>query len=326
MYLATNVKIVFPESRGRGALMFNTCSRFKIQSSWKSLTDTAEIEIAKALYFEDKGRVFELIKAGDPVYIEAGYNMTYNREFTGFISEILDDLPVMFKCEDNMYKLKRISVNKSYGSVTLATFLRAIVPAEFSIDAMDVNLGSIFYKQHTVATVLQDLKDHFGIYSYFVGNTLVSGKIYSDNPSKDVVKYFFDGLNQNIKTNNLKYRKQDDIRLKVTMTSHLSTGKKIKVTVGDEDGQEQKLVCSNVTSETEIKKLAEKELARLKIDGYQGDLVSFGIPFVRHGFTATLKSIINPDRDGNYYVDGVTTEFYDDGGIERKVKIGPRAA
>jgi len=326
MYLATNVRIIFPASRDRGAFLFNTCSSFKCQSSFKSLTDTAEVVIAKTLYLEERGRVFELLKAGDPIQIESGYNMGYNREFTGFISEILDDMPVLIKCEDAMYKMKRIAVNKSYGSVTLANLLRAIVPAEYSIDAMDVNLGSIFYKEHTVASVLQDLKDSHGIYSYFVDNTLVSGKIYTDNPQTQTVKYYFDGTKRNIKSNNLKYRRKEDIRLKVTMTSHLSNGKKIKATVGDDDGQEQRLVCSNVTDQAQIKVLAEKELARLKMDGYQGELITFGIPYVRHGYTADLENLRNPDRSGNYYVDGVTTEFRDTGAIERRVKLGPKAA
>ncbi len=323
-YLATDVNIGFPAYRGRKAMAFRTCSTFRIESSWKVLTDTCEFVVAKQLCFADRQRVFDLLQPGDPVFIEAGYNGKLNREFTGFISEVLDDLPVVFKCEDNMYQLKRTPVNKSYKSVTLKQLLLDIVPAKYKIDAADVQLGALLYQKQTVAHVLTELKDKYGLYSYFVGDTLVSGKIYTDNPNKQVVKYtFFKNI---LPGNTLRYRRKTDIRLKVTMTSHLKSGKKKKVTVGDDDGEEQKLICSNVENEAELRKLAQKELDRLKIDGWKGYFIGFGIPFVQHGYTATIKNLENPDKEGNYYVDAVTTTLDDQGAIRRTIKPGPKAA
>lgn len=323
MYLAVNIEVSFPENRGRAAKVLKSASSFKVDSSWQNLTDTAEIVLAKALYFEQEKRVFELLKAGDPVIIKGGYNGEYQEEFKGFISEVLDDLPVMIKCEDNMYVLKRTKCHCSYKNVKLEKLLKDIVPSNFKIDAADMEIGSVLFKDFTVSQALQELKDKMGIYSYFVGDTLVSGKIYQDNPETDKVKYVF-GLN--IIQNDLKYRRKEDIRLKVTMTSFQSNGTKLKATVGDDDGQEQRLVCTNVTSETDLKARAQKELDRLKIDGYQGTLTGFGIPFVRHGFTAEIVNYENPDKDGNYYVDGVTTIVSNNGAYRRTLKIGPRAA
>lgn len=322
MYLAVNIEVVFPENRGRSSKVLKSASSFKVDSSFQNLTDTAEIIIAKSLYLDQDKRVFELLKAGDPVIIKGGYNGEYQEEFKGFISEVLDDLPVMIKCEDNMYVLKRTKCHCSYKSVNLAKLLRDIVPSNFSINAADMELGSVLFKNFTVSQALQELKDKMGIYSYFVGDTLVSGKIYQDNPETEKVKYVF-GLN--IIQNDLKYRTKDDMRLKVTMTSYQSNGKKIKVTVGDDDGQEQRLICTNVTSETELKKRAQKELDRLKIDGYQGTLTGFGIPYVKHGFTAEIVNYENPDKDGNYYVDAVTTSVNNNGAYRRTLKIGPKA-
>ena len=323
MYLASNVHIAFPQYRDRKAFAFKSVSSFRTESSWQTLTDTAEFIIAKKLFFEEKGRVFELVKPGDPFYIDAGYNGSYNREFTGFISEVLDDLPVLFKCEDNMYVLKRTPVNKTFKAIKLADLLKAIIPPQFSIDAMDVLIGTFVFKQYTVAQVLTELKDNYGIYSYFVDNTLVSGKIYADNPENQVVKY---GFNKNIIDNDLKYRRKDDYQIKVTMRSHLSNGKMIKETVGDPEGVEQKLICSNVSDRVQLRNLAQKELDRLKFDGYRGTLTGFGLPFVRHGYTASISNTQFKDREGNYYVDAVTTTFNNQGAIRRIAKIGPRAA
>jgi hypothetical protein len=278
------------------------------------------------LFFEDKGKVSELIKAGDPIKLRGGYNGEYFDEFTGFVSEILDDMPVVLKCEDNMYLLKRTPVNKSYSSVKLETLLKDIVPPEFKIDAMDIDLGSLFLSKTTVSQVLQMLKDDYGLYSYFNGDTLVSGKIFTDNPNTEVVKYCMDGARKNIITNDLKYRKKEDIKIKVTMTSYLNDGTKQSVTVGDAEGQEQKLVCSNVSSENAIKALAQKELDRLKIDGYSGGITTFGIPFVKHGYTATIENNEFKERSGDYYVDSVTTTLNDMGAYRRVSKLGAKAA
>lgn len=325
-YLAVNTEVIFPQTKsGRMAFKFKTVNSFKVESSWKVLSDTAEIVIAKKLFFEDKGKVFELIKAGDPIKLRGGYNGEYNDEFTGFVAEILDDMPVVLKCEDNMYVLKRTSVNKSYSSVKLETLLKDIVPSEFKIDAMDIDLGSVFMSKTTVSQVLQMLKDEYGLYSYFNGDTLVSGKIYTDNPNTQIVKYAMDGPRKNIISNNLKYHTKDMIKIKVTMTAHNANGKKIAVTVGDKEGQEQKLVCTNVEDKSALETLAKKELDRLKYDGFQGGIVSFAIPYVKHGYTATIENNEFKERSGDYYIDSITTTLNDRGAYHRVVKIGPKA-
>lgn len=323
MYLASNVHITFPEHRGRKAFKFKSCSSFRTDCSWKHLTDTCEFVIAKQLYFSDKARVFELVKAGDPFYIEAGYNGEYNREFTGYVSEVLDDLPVIFKGEDNMYLLKRTAVNKVFNNATLGQILKSIVPKQFKIKCADVKIGTWVFPKYTVAQVLQELKDKCGIYSYFVGDTLVSGLEYVDNPQNQTVNLQF---NKNVISNDLRYRNKSDYPVKVVVISHLSDGKRKKVTVGDPDGVLNQLVTTGVNEESELRKLAQKTLAKLQYDGYRGTMVTFGIPFIAHGYTANIVNLQNEDRTGNYYVDRVITEFTNQGAIRRTCTLGPKAA
>ncbi len=326
MHYAINTEVLFPANDRRAEVKFKTVSSFRIESGWKNLTDTAEVVLAKKLFFDDAAKVFELIKTGDAIVIRGGYNATFFDEFTGFVSAILDDMPVVLKCEDNMYKLKRTPVEYSKNNITLETLLKAIVPSQFKINAMDVNIGKVFFSKTTVAQVLTTLKDDLGIYSYFVGDTLVSGKIYSDNPSTEVVKYQLEGTGKNVIKNDLKYYNKDDNPVQVEMVSYLNDGRKISVTVGDKAGAHDKLICSNVTNKDDIKKLAEKELARLRFDGYKGGLTGFCIPYVRHGYTATLSDSINANKGGDYYVDEVITSLNDMGAYRRVVKIGPKAA
>lgn len=326
MVYAVLVRLTFPEHRGRKGFILKTVSTFKVERSWQNLTSTATVVIAKKLFFEDKGKVFELIKTGDPFELSGGYGEDLNQEFKGYVSEILDDMPVVLNCEDNMYVLKRTAVNKSYSSVTLKQLLTDLVPKQFTIDCADVNLGSLKMSRTTVSQVLQALKDDYGIYSYFVGDTLVSGKIYVDNPHNQIVKYSLFGATNNVIKNDLKYRRKEDIVLKVTIHSHLSDGTKKSVTVGDEGGQEQKLVCANITDTATLKSLATKEYNRLKIDGYSGTITTFAIPFVQHGYTASMINKEYPEKSGDYYVEAVTTELNNQGAYHRTVKIGKRAS
>ena len=301
-------------------IQFNRISSVKIESSWDMLTDTAEVVIPRALYFGNK-ILKDNIKVGYTIIIELGYNGILNEEFRGYITKITTDAPIILKCEDNMWKLKQIPVNHIYKSINLQELLNDIIPRQYNIDSADIMLGNIIAENTTVAGVLQMLKDDYSIYSYFKGNTLVSGKIYTDDDDLNVVY----GFEKNIISHNLKYVNSEDIKIKVTAECIKNDGEKITVTVGDDDGIENKLIYSGIENEADLKVLAEQDLERLKIDGYEGDITTFGVPYVQHGYTAYLESKQYPERAGNYYVDAVNTEFSING-FRRTVKIGKQAS
>jgi hypothetical protein len=297
--------------------VFNRISSCKIESSWKNLTDTAEITLPRSLYFANKN-LKDIIKVGNTVTISLGYDGELKQEFSGYITSIATDAPIVLKCEDSMWKLKTVSVNKSFKNVKLADLLFAIMPPEYKVNAADIRLGNLVIENSTVSKVLQTLKDDYGIYSYFAGAELVSGQIYLDNTQS--VNY---GFEKNIVSHDLKYVDENDKKIKITASATIA-GKKIKVSVGDSDGDENKLVYSGVSSEAELKKSAEIDLARLKKSGYEGNITSFGVPFVKHGYKANLQSNQYPERDGLYFIEGVITEFGTNG-FRRQIKIGGKA-
>ena len=324
MVYAVVVRITFPENRGRKAVVLKTVSSFTVESSWQNLTDTAQIVIAKKLFFEEKGRVFDLIKRGDPVIIEGGYNGEYIKEFQGFVSEILDDMPVVLKCEDNMYILKRTTVNKAFPIMKLGSFLKSVVPAQFKINAMDEEIPAKVWSRMTVAQILNYMKDTYNVYSYFVGDTLVSGKIYTDNPNTEIVKYSLFGANCNVIKNDLKYIRKEDIQLQIMMKHLDVAGKIIHVLVGDNEGETQTFFTSTANVE-QMKIEGKKILDTLKIDGYNGNITGFAIPFVKHGYTANILNKEYPEREGSYYVNAVTTTFENAGAYHRMIKLGKSA-
>jgi hypothetical protein len=322
-YLVVNIKMVFPESRGRKAFAFNTINSYSASLSWKQLTDNAETKIAKRLYFDEIGQVYKLLQAGDPVELYSGYDGNYNLDFSGFVSFVNDSMPVILKLDDPMWLMKRTHVNKSYGSVNLQTLLKEIVPSPYIVDAYDVELGAVYLPNMTVAEVFTLLKDQKGLYTYFDGNKLVCGKIYGDN--EHATTYTIDIIKDCIK-NNLEYRTKDQIKLKVTMTSYNAKGKKKVVHVGDVDGEEERLVCTNITDTEVLKNLAQKSLDRLKFDGYQGNILLFGDKPIKHGDIINLTSDEFPERTGNYYVDTVEPSLDERGALRKLVTIGPKAA
>lgn len=317
-------EIVFPANNRREQLTIKQINGCEIKSGWEAMTDTAKIILPRNVVDFKKREITELFRRGDKVVISLGYNGELNEEFRGYISEVSSDIPVEIMCEDEMFTLKRGKISKSWSNVKLAEVVRYVSGNAYTVDAMDVTLGKVLFEKLTPAKCLQVLKDKMGLYSYFKADaagtlTLVCGKVYTDDATQ--VKY---DLLRNVVSDELKWRLADDLLIKVTAVSYLSTGEKKEVSVGDEDGEENTLSYYGITDTSELKKMADNDLARLKVDGYAGMLTAFGLPFIKHGYRAELVSAFYPERDGIYYIDSITTTYSDEPSIRRDVEIGPR--
>ena len=106
-------RIIFPANEKREELVIHAISSVHIESSWKMLTDSAEIRLPRRIkYFAGKD-LKEMLSAGDQVKIELGYDGDLYTEFEGYISLIGWGVPVTIRCEDEMYKLKRKTCHSS---------------------------------------------------------------------------------------------------------------------------------------------------------------------------------------------------------------------
>ena len=79
MMLLMCANIILPSNERRKQLSFSAVKSVKISSSWKTLTDTAEIEIPHKLYFKNK-TIKDLIKKKDEIIIQLGYNGNLKEE------------------------------------------------------------------------------------------------------------------------------------------------------------------------------------------------------------------------------------------------------
>jgi len=310
--------IEFGASREREAIVLRRPNSVIINKSWKLLTDTAEITIPRNVRDFDKQKVRDVFRPGDPVTISLGYNGILYKEFTGFISRVSADIPITIWCEDAMWKLKQQPVNISKPSTTLKALMDDVVSG-YTIDAAEYEIGPVRYPNFTVATVLDDLKKRFNFYSYMRGETLVVGKIYADDTNVEPVNLH---LEKDVYANNLEYRNADDVRIKVKAVSTLNNGKKLSVEVGEDGGETRQLTYFGITAEADLKKFAQADYDKYKVDRYKGGITTFGTPAIEHGWKVNLTSDLYPERSGLYYTDSIRVSFGPSNRYARTATLG----
>jgi len=320
-------RITFPQvtrEPARGPIVVQKPTSVTIESSWKLLTDTAKVVMPRNMRIEkspfDAKKIRELFRKGDPIIIELGYGQGYNKEFQGYISRVSADIPITIECQDEMWKLKQLPVNFSTRSITLQKLLEKVAPG-YQVDALEVELGPQRFAKTTVAKVLEHLKSEYSLYSYMKGKTLVCGKIYADDTALPATALH---LEKNVINNDLNYKNKEDLQIKITAVSTLKNGTKIEVSVGDEAGEERQLTYYGITIKAELKKLAEEDLKKYKVDGFDGSVKTFGIPKIDHGGKVELTSDLYPDRSGTYYVESVKVDFDDSPQYRRTVQLGDK--
>ncbi|WP_264521206.1 hypothetical protein [Flavobacterium sp. N1994] len=306
MTVAMVSKIVFPARDGREEIIIRKCNSVVIESSWEMLTSTATIKLPRNVKDFDKLNVKTIFKKGDPVQIYLGYDENLILEFDGFVNEVYADVPVVIKCDDYMYLLKKYPANVSMRSTKLEDLIKKIVPEGIEYDVADINIGTKRWANTTAAKILEELQEN-NIYSYFKGRKLIVGKIYTDDAVEPVIFNF----NQNVVDHNLQYKNKEDVLIKIKGISTLPNGRKITAEYGDDGGTLQTLSYYNITVKAEVEKLIKADYEKFKVEGFQGHVEIFGVPSVTHGMKADIISNQYPDRRGLYFIKKVV-KTYDD--------------
>ena len=327
MVLAMVANITFLATETRKEIVIKKVTSVHIESGWKYLTDSAIITLPRMATYTQEGKkklTFKQIKetfaVGDPVKIELGYNGNYAKEFEGYITHVSADIPIVIKCEDEMYLLKKQPVNVSLPNASLEELLTTILPG-YNIDALEVEIGAQRHPKTTVAKVLEYLKDEYSLYSYMKEKQLVCGKVYADDSDQEPINLH---LEKNVLNNDLNYKNKEDVLIRINAVSTLKNGDKIEVTVGDETGEERQLSYFGIEVEAELTKLAQEDLKKYKVDGFTGSVKTYGIPIINHGNKVELTSSLYPDRNGLYYVEETVVDFTDNAEYRRNVKLGDK--
>lgn len=327
---------------------FDFVNEIQIVSTWDELTDRAYITVPRKLRVKKDGLFADAITAGDsalwkrndPVRIDAGYDLNHANLFTGYITRVSPKLPLQFECEDRMYKLKQTIVGKTaantinaYGSITLSQLLSITIPQSlrdelsFSVRNEDITFGKFtLTKAVTIAELLDYFRKRFGLSCFFQDDVLSVGFAYNitsvSQVSTDELSEF--RFQHNIIDDSmLDYVRDDDVRIKINAISVKPDNTRISVEVGDEDGELRTLHFYNL-SETDLRKLANESLQKLKYEGFRGSFTTFLQPTVKHGQAVKLTDPLIPDRNGVYLVKQVVTTIGMNGGrqeitLDRKI-------
>lgn len=302
-----------------GNVQLNNVSEFEITESIAEMSNVAKLVVPRNFALRNDVALLQQFKVGDRVIIECGYNDVYHTEFVGYVSEIDSDIPLVIKCDD-MYMLRQNSFVLSYpAGTTLRQVLNDIVPSDIIVEADDMIIGKYIIDNASTFAVLQDLVSNFGLFSRLNNGVLRVGLAYTygNNTQRHIYK-----IGGNVKENNLKFRRAEDVKIRFNAVATNPNGSRTTVSVGaqGQNVSERTLNFVGPKSEDELRKQATAALAKVSFDGYQGNIVGFGIPRTRAGDSLTVIDRLEPDndyREGTYLIEAVTIS-YGLGGFSRQ--------
>jgi hypothetical protein len=295
-------------------------SSVEITRDTEKLTDECKITLPKRLKWDGQAQI--PVKRGDSVKVWTGYGDSLELSFVGYVRSVSVKTPVVLTCEDEMFQLKqKACTKKAYKSVTLETLLKDQGLSGVKVFGEQA-LGQFRVTDETVAALLGRLQDS-GIrsfYRYENGSpVLYCGVIFERDTKPSQV--FATGLNI-INDSNLEQQQAENIRLHVKAVSIMPDNKKIKVEVGDADGERRTLHTYNKT-ESELKAWAEQEIKRLKVDGLTGSFTTFGYKLVDKLDAVGIK--IDGNKMGVYQVKKNVVKFGTNG-YRQEITLGMRVA
>ena len=327
-------------------------------------------ENGKKITWSDKniigGSGEPLIMRGDKIDISLGYiyldsnkgeTKDFQKEFSGFITKVNPRIPIEIECEDDMWLLKQIKApNKTWLSskYDLEKMLTEMLKgSEFTAvtgvkvrNSISTKIGNFITHNETVAQVLDRLRKSAYLNSYIRNKELrCSGIVYYPEDQRDVyqgkerIRDFVFDFTKNIISDDLEYKRLDDINIQVKAISKLeieagsqnSAGRpkksisQIEVLVPEivlGDCEKRTLHFYNLTKE-ELTERAKQQLNRLYYEGFKGNFETFGIPSVRHGDRISLVDKKLIDRAGTYLCKGVVKTFGQNG-YRQKIELDLR--
>jgi hypothetical protein len=299
-----------------GNIVLNNITGYEINENVLEMSNVASITIPKNYKKLADKPILELIKVGDKVKIESGYNGMLGVEFTGYIKEIESDLPLIIHCEDETYLLRQTSFIKSYRSATLKQVLADIIPKSITWEAPDTHIGKYQIDRASAHDVLSDLMKRYGLYSRLNNGHLKVGLAY-DFANTSKVHVYTIGIN--VKKNELKYKRKDDFKIRFKATATNPNGKKVHATVGslDLDASVRTLNFAGPMTEAQLKEKARGVMSKLVYDGYTGTITGFGMPRTRAGDALQIRDKWEPEREGRYLIEKVDIIYNESDGYKR---------
>ncbi|OWP76839.1 hypothetical protein [Flavobacterium oreochromis] len=310
-------------------LQFTVCQSIKIESTVQALTDTAKIElprefrnavdaVGKTINISGKS-ILDLMKRGNSVKIELGYDGNLETEFEGYVTKIGAEMPLLLECEDEMFQLKKAPrVTKFIKSGKLIDILKAVLPSKYKIECNgDYSIGKWLIEDATPYNVLEELREKAGIRAYFKNPTTLAVGMVVDFKAEKVHKFNF---SENVRRgSNLKFEQKESKPLFLTVESKQSNGTILKLSKGEKGGDEKTVKLWPNMTKSELEVWANKQQTSVSYDGFEGTLDGWCYPRTKPGDAAHLYRPYYKDRhqDGRYFIESITIDVNGTDGIKR---------
>lgn len=298
-------------------LEFESVNKVVIVESVKTLGNKATIVLPRNFKKVAGKSIKELLSPGDPVKIWLGYDEKLHEEFRGFLQEVESGAPLTLHVDDEFYPLKRNNIIKAWKSISLKELLEYIAPG-YTINCPDVQLGAFSIDNLSTFRVLIYLQENYGFYSSLKNNVLTCLWPFDIGMSEVLHTYEFYTIT--VKNNKLKYRRAEDVKLRVKATSIPKNGSKpITYEVGNKE-HDSSLYEIKIPEQSyeDLKKFADAKYKQLCFNGYSGSITGFGNPRTHAGDTLKIVDKQEPDREGNYLIEAVTITYDVAVGFERE--------
>lgn len=307
------------EITGAKSWRLEKVTEVEITRDTEKLTDECRLTLPKKIKWDGAAEI--PVQRGDVVKVWLGYDGDLQLAFVGYVRDVGFKTPVVITCEDEMFKLKQIEAKKkAYKSVNLETLLKE-QGLNYPLRVMgEQSLGQYRVTADTVASLLGHLQEN-GVRSFFRyedgSPVLYCGVLFERDSRPSQV--FATGVNI-IDDQSLEQQKAENMRLRIKAVSLMPNNKKIRVEVGDADGEHRTLHTYNKT-ESELKAWAEQEIKRLKRDGLTGSFTTFGASLV--DCLDAIGLIIDGKKAGVYQVKKNVIK-YGTSGYRQEITLGLR--
>lgn len=314
---------------GSTQLQMDMAHAMEVESNYDNLGSRAVVKLPKRLFVPDEAeaglytRIDKWIKRGTPIQIKLGYDGNATLRYEGYVEEVKTGTPIELHCMDELYTLKARSVQpKVFTNATLSQVLQYCGIDQYNllgeVSGFDFHITP---EEVNVAKALMKLKDKLYLPFFFRGKTLIVGKPYDLQHTRNHLLAF----GYNIAGHNLEFKRAEDVKLLVKVTIHKKGGQKEEFVAqgSDTDGEQRTLNFYNL-SRKDAEDAAARELKRLKFTGLRGTLTCFGEPHIEVGDTVELIDCEEEEKEGKYWVDAVRTTMSKTEGIRQEITLGPR--
>jgi len=305
-----------------GSYKLGMVEKVEITRSVEQLADSAVVTLPGAEY-NIALDIEKKIHRGDHIVINLGYaEIGMVQEFEGWVQRIASDNgAITLECEDDLFLFRKAIPDQQLANVSLTSLLDTVIKGVGGGFKVDCSYSWTYEKfvinNATGYDVLRKIQEECGADIY-----IQDGTLHVHAPGEKIGNTIYYDFSQNVQDCDLTYRRTEDRRVRVVVKALLPDGKVKEREYGTTGGDKVVVKCPSSDDES-MKLRGESEHKRLTFDGYDGNIITWLVPYIKPGDKAVLHDKDYDYKDGSYYVRAVTTEFSADGG-KRTVELGYR--